>query len=167
MDDIERLAIAQAVYKAVSDAVSTRGGRRGAANLRTRVDDAVKRAYVETGADRTRLRVAGEEVGTISVKLSKPVDAAEPCVEDAAALVGWLRGSDGGRDALMRLVHGEPGLVLRAATADGELPDGCRVRKVVEPPRITGTLLRVDPAKVAAALGDGLPGAVAGLLEGE
>ena len=166
MEDMERLAVAQAVYKVVADAVSTRGGKGGAPNLRTKVDDRMREEYMSTGSDRVRLRVNGQEVGTVSVKLSKPVDGVEPEIADASRLIKWLRESDGGRDAIQRLVFGDPGKVLAAATADGELPDGCRMRKVVEPARITGTVLRVDPQKVAAALGDALPEAVAGLLEG-
>ena len=109
------------------------------------------------------------DVGTLSARLSKPVEGVAPEIADDAAFVAWLRASDGGADALMRLVTGyrTRQAVLDAATADGELPGGCRMVERREPARWLGTVLRVDKQSVAQALAGELPQAVAGLLGGE
>lgn len=160
---LQRLAVAQALQNAVKPMLDQR--RPG--SERAEADDALRELYATDGVDRQRIRINGEDVGTLSLRFSKGRDGVEPAIEDSERLVRWLRGSDGGLDALRRLVYGEPGLVLKAATADGELPDGCRMREVHEPSAISGTALRVDAAKVAKALAGELPAAVAGLLGGD
>ena len=52
------------------------------------------------------------------------------------------------------------------AEANGELPGGCELRDVEVPARTSTRLTGCRPDVVAAALGPGLPDAVAGLLEG-
>lgn len=54
--------------------------------------------------------------------------------------------------------------VLTEAMDSGEIPDGCEMRVIDEPAKPIGTLLKVDPQRVAKAMGDALPTAVAGLL---
>lgn len=161
MGDLERLAIAQAVYKAVGKIVSTKGE-----SLRVECDRKVLNDFMLDGVDRRRLMINGQAVGTYSIKMSKPVDGVEPELVDAGKFIQWIRESDGGLDMLKRLVHSDPAKMVKLAACDGELPDGCRVRRVCEPPKVTGTLVTVKPEKVAAALGGELPGAIAGLIEG-
>ena len=48
----------------------------------------------------------------------------------------------------------------------GELPAGCDLVTEETPETVAGATLKVDEAKVAAALGGELPSAVRGLLEG-
>ena len=168
LSSLAKLALAESVVKACRAATDPKGGAHGAPNLRTDADDALRDAYERDGVDRKRIVIGGTEVGTLSARLSKPVEGVAPEIADDAAFVAWLRGSDGGADALMRLVTGyrTRQAVLDAATADGELPDGCRMVERREPARWLGTTLRVDPKKVGAALGAELPSAVVGLLGG-
>lgn len=168
LSPLAKLALAESVVKACKAATDPKGGAHGAPNLRTDADDALRCAYEQDGVDRKRIVIGGTEVGTLSARLSKPVEGVAPEIADDAAFVAWLRGSDGGADTLMRLVTGyrTRQAVLDAATADGELPDGCRMVDRCEPARWLGTVLRVDKQSVAQALGDSLPSAVYGLLSG-
>ncbi|MFR2626432.1 MAG: hypothetical protein ACLS89_02230 [Collinsella sp.] len=61
----------------------------------------------------------------------------------------------------------KPDLVLEAAIADGEIPDGCELVERCEPPMMTGTTVRVQLPKVVEALGNNLGAAAAALLTGE
>lgn len=158
------LALAQSLYKRLGEALSTLGGADGAPNLRTEADDALQELYEQTGADRIAIEVNGAKVGTLSMSFTKPERGVRCSVRDNEAFVRWLRESDGGRDALMRMLYNDPGYMVAAATADGELPDGCFMEEFDEPARVKGKTLRVDAAKVAQAYADGLPGAVMELL---
>lgn len=192
MTDLEKLTIAQALYKAIAAAVSTKDPD----SLRGRMDVAAIRGYEATGAKGFDLRLAGRKVGTYSVRVSKPVHRTDLVVRDRAGFEGWCvangiaeareswKVADGlaldeeERDAFQRLVRA--GVIRRHVLVDvtdvtlvdakrhmaetGEVPDGCEAIVVDEPSRPVGTTLRVDVALVADALGDGLPGALAGLL---
>ena len=168
LTDIQRLAVAEAMGKAIKDVTNPRGGAHGAPTLRTECDDALRQMYEEEGVDRRRIVINGTEVGTLSARLSKPESGTRVAMTDTGLFVRWLRESDGGYDALWRLVTSSKTnqAVIDAATADGELPDGCRVESYEKPATWLGTALRVDPKKVGAALGAELPSAVIGLLGG-
>ena len=168
LNDLQRLAVAEAMGKAIKDVTNPRGGAHGAPTLRTECDDALRADFEASGTDRRRIVINGTEVGTLSARLSKPESGTRVVVDDESAFVRWLRESDGGYDALWRLVTASKTnqAVLDAATADGELPDGCRVEDYEKPAAWLGTALRVDPKKVGAALGAELPSAVVGLLGG-
>ena len=163
---LQSLAVAEAMGKAIRDVTNPHGGAHGAPTLRTECDDALREAFESDGTDRRRITINGQEVGTLSARVSKPESGTRVVMDDASALVDWLRTSDGGRDALALLVLDPKtrDAVIGAATAQGELPDGCHVTDYESPARWLGTTLRVDPAKVASALGDALPSAVVGLL---
>lgn len=161
MSDLEQLAVAQAVYNAVGKIVATKGD-----SLRARCDRAMLHEFHEEGTDRRRVMVNGQCVGTYTVRMKKTVDGVEPELVEPEKFIKWIRESDGGLDMLKRLVYGEPAKTVRLAAADGELPDGCRIRRVIEPERENGTMLKVEPSAVAAALSDGLPAAIAGLIGG-
>lgn len=168
LTDIQRLAVAEAMGKAIKDMTNPRGGAHGAPTLRTECDDALRKMYEEEGVDRKRIVINGQEVGTLSARLSKPESGTRVSMSDTGEFVRWLRESDGGFDALWRLVTSSKTnqAVIDAATADGELPDGCRVEGYERPSAWLGTTLRVDVKKVGAALGAELPSAVVGLLGG-
>ena len=158
MDKLQQLAVMDAVYKEL-------GKRRGA--LKDEVDDAAKQLYLEQGADRLSIQLNGQKVGTLSMVFDKPIDGVFPQVEDSEEFVQWFRSSDGGLDALRRLAAVKPDLMLEAATADGELPDGCAMVERHEPGKLKTPALRVQAKKVAQALGNELPQAIAGMLGGE
>lgn len=168
LTDIQRLAVAEAMGKAIKDVTNPRGGAHGAPTLRTECDDALRQMYEAEGVDRKRIVINGTEVGTLSARLSKPESGTRVVVDDESAFVRWLMAGDGGEDAIWRLIHDTKtrDAVIAAATADGELPDGCRVEGYDKPSTWLGTTLRVDPKKVGAALGAELPSAVVGLLGG-
>ena len=158
MDKLQQLAVMDAVYKEL-------GKRRNA--LKDEVSDKAKQLYMEQGADRLSIQLNGQKVGTLSMVFEAPVDGVFPQVEDSEEFAQWFRSSDGGLDALRRLVAVKPELMLEAATADGELPDGCAMVERHEPGKLKTPALRVQAKKVAQALGSELPQAIAGMLEGE
>ena len=168
LNDLQRLAVAEAMGKAIKDVTNPRGGAHGAPTLRTECDDALRQMYETEGVDRKRIVINGVEVGTLSARFSKPESGTRVVMDRDLDLVDWLRHSDGGFDALLRLVRDGKtrDAIISAATADGELPDGCRVESYDKPSAWLGTALRVSVPKVGAALGGELPSAVMGLLGG-
>lgn len=96
-DDIQRFAVAQALYKALAAEVRT--GEPD--NLRGRVDDMLRADNREKGTDRYRLMVNGSEVGTLTLKQGR--EATRLVVEDELAFVDWLF-SDG-IGYLLSLIH--------------------------------------------------------------
>ena len=167
-NDLQRLAVATALEKAIKDVTNPRGGAHGAPTLRTECDDTLRQMYETEGVDRKRIVINGTEVGTLSARISKPESGTRVVMDKDFDLVDWLRHSDGGFDALLRLVRDPKtrDAVTAAATADGELPDGCRVEQYSKPQMWLGTTLRVSVPKVGQALGGELPSAVVGLLGG-
>ncbi|HJA28434.1 MAG TPA: hypothetical protein IAA15_02520 [Candidatus Olsenella pullicola] len=168
LTDIQRLAVAEAMGKAIKEMTNPRGGAHGAPTLRTECDDALRADFEEDGTDRRRIIINGQEVGTLSARVSKPEIGTRVVMSNRAAMLNWLRSSDDGRDALERLLADgrTRDAVVAAATADGILPDGCRVEDYEKPAAWLGTTLRVSVPKVGAALGAELPSAVVGLLGG-
>ena len=173
--DLSSLALAQALYKACGELVDSRGGARGASNLRTEADGQLRDLYETEGVDRVRLRVNGEPVGTLSARVSKPSSSTRVEVGDADAFAEWLAGDwedchEDGTSAIQQALADPKArrALLDAATAYGEVPAGCVVVADERPAMWLGTTLRVDAAKVAAAYGSpaALDAAVAGLLSG-
>ena len=154
----ERLAVITAFSKAVKQAEK---------QVREDVDAQMREDFMANGVTQKQLSVNGQKVGTISARMSKPKVGKYPMLKSAPEFVEWLRTSDGGLDTLNRLVSIKPDLVLEAAVADGELPDGCEMVERFEPPMMTGTTIRVQLPKVIDALGNNLGAAAAALLTGE
>lgn len=167
MNDIERLAVAQAMYKAVAGMVSTRDPD----SLRARADADMLENYERMGMKSVDLRVNGEKVGTYSVNVSKPTGAAKTSrvvVDDSEAAYRWAMtaAADEYEDWCIANIDR---FCAYALSEFGEVADGARVvteETAAQPERATGTVLKVDPPKVAHALGVQLPYAVAGLLTG-
>ena len=154
----ERLAVITAFGKAVKQAEK---------QVREDVDAQMRDDFMAFGVTQKQLSVNGQKVGTISARMSKPKVGKYPMLKSAPEFVEWLRTSDGGLDTLNRLVSIKPDLVLDAAVADGELPDGCEMVERFEPSMMTGTTVRVQLPKVIDALGNNLGAAAAALLTGE
>lgn len=164
LNDIQRLAVAAALEKQVKKMTDT----RAVDSLRARADDDLRAMFDETGVDRVRIRIGDQDVATLTLSFTKPVQGKEMRVDDAGALAEWLRTTDEGMDVLKLLLVTDVKFqhtVTKEAMGFGFLPDGCRMVDVDEPSRIKGTVLRVQPEKVAKALAGELPQAVAGLLD--
>lgn len=162
-DDIQRFAVAQALYKALAAEIRT--GEPD--NLRGRVDDMLRADNREKGTDRYRLMVNGSEVGTLTLKQGKEVTRL--VVEDEPAFVDWL--FTDGIGYLYQYLHTPKGRQLvdfmtYAIIADGEIPRGCTA--YTEPAHFEGTVVKgCEIERVASALGMNLPQAVVYALSGE
>ena len=161
--DIERFAVAQALYKAIAAQVKT--GEPD--NLRGRVDDMLRADKREKGTDRYRLMVNGSEVGTLTIRQGR--EATRLVVEDELAFVDWL--FTDGIGYLYAYLHTPKGRQLvdymtSAIVTDGEIPRGCTV--YTEPAHFEGTVVKgCEIERVASALGLNLPQAVVYALGGE
>lgn len=165
-DSLAKLALAEAIIKAAREMTNPRGGAHGAPNLRTECDDRLRQMYEESGTDRQRVIVNGEQVGTLSARVSKPVQVNHLDVLDFDALRAWLKGEDG-EEYLDQIIAKAVPEVMELCMADGVVPDGCAMVGHTEPSHWLGTTLRIDKEKVANALGTQLPQAVAGFLAGD
>lgn len=167
LTEMQELALWKAIADAANERITTRP--KGGANLRTEIDDSMVALYESTGADRVKLELHGQEVGTLSLAFTKPKQGVEMRVTDTKKLVEWLRTTDEGADVLATIICGIrlQEAILAAATDYGFLPDGCAMVEVNEPKHYKGTMLKVDGLKVARAMAGELPSAVAGLLGGE
>lgn len=163
-DELARLAVAETMVKRLKLITDPRAKER---NLRQHVQDELMHQYLETGSSTFQVEVEGQKVGTASLRFTEGKSGKFPVVADYSAFARWIRESDGGMDTIVRLVNAKPDMVLEAAMADGELPDGCELREYNEPKRASGMTLRIKPEKVEGALAGGLPQAVARLLGGE
>lgn len=160
MNNLEKLAIAQATMKVIGDVVSTKNPD----SLRSQIDAEVLEDYRESGIKSRDLRVNGEKVGTYSVRVAKPKTERVMSETDHEAFVKWA-GENPELCTLFALNQAAK-LAQFALETAGELPDGYKFQEVVTPERTTGTTLKVDVQSVAQAMGNELPSAVAGLLEG-
>lgn len=161
LSEMQQLAVAQAVYKRMGSVVSTSGD-----GLRAKVDEQVIGFYEATGAKSYDVKIAGQKVGTMGVTVSKETERTVFDLTDSDALDAWLA-TDEGVDAIGQWATDHLRQFVNDYVKDtGEIPPGVTPRTVVDPPRVKGTTLRVEPAKVARALRGELPAAVAGLLGG-
>ena len=167
LTEMQELALWKAIADAANERITTRP--KGGSNLRTEIDESMVALYETTGADRVKLKLHEQEVGTLSLTFTKPKQGGEMRVADTKKLVKWLRETDEGGDVLMTVICGIKlqEAIVNAAMDYGFLPDGCAMVEVDEPKHYKGTMLKVDGMKVARAMAGELPSAVAGLLGGE
>lgn len=154
----ERLAVITAFGKVVKQAEK---------QVREEVDAQMREDFLQHGVTQKQLVVNGKKVGTISVTMTKEKVGKYPMIKSLPEFVEWPRTSDGGLDTLNRLVTIKPDLVLEAAIADGEIPDGCELVERCEPAMMKNTTVLVQLPKVIDALGNNLGAAAAALLTGE
>jgi len=167
-EDVERLAIMQALYNAIAQEVST----TKAGNLRDRVNRRYLDLYDQTGATGFEVRLRGKKVGTYGFPKTgeRPARVVQrPEVVDAAALAACE--DDDFNDFISRWVASNlDGLAARYFDETGVLVDGMALVEVEEPAKPAGIktkgTMRVHPDKVAEALQGELPTVVAGLLGG-
>ena len=160
---MQRLAIAQALYKKIAEMVSTKEPE----SLRSEVDEQVKGFYAATGGKSYDIDINGKQVGTMTVNVAKESTSTVFDLADDTAFTRWLFDTDDGREACARYAYEHAEAFTKWLASDtGEIPDGVEVREVTVPKHIKNTTLRVDPGKVASALGNTLSPVVAGLLGG-
>ncbi len=157
--DMEKLALSCAMEKALHKI----NDPKNPDSLRAQMDAQLMDAYLEDGTDRRRVMVNGQPVGTYSVTSTKGVSGKEPRVADYDEFAEWFA-QDSNMGYLHRLVDKCLKDALAIATSEGECPDGVVWVDVEEPPRIKGTVLRVDPEKLQKALGPQLESSVMGLI---
>lgn len=160
-NDLERLAIMQALYKELGKQVSTRDPY----SLRSMEGAALLARYAEDGTDRRRININGQEVGALTVKFEDARPRA--IVEDPELLAEWLAGEGSSMLAKYVRAKGQGIADWLVERMDGELPDG--VTAYMEPRHPIGTTLTgCTMEKVVPALGLNLTQAVAyALTEGE
>jgi hypothetical protein len=165
---IERLAIEQAIYNAIGADLKT--GIPD--NLRGQVNGAYLDLYEQTGATGFEVRVNGQKVGTYgfskvkgqperTVTELRVTDHSELAADNSEEFCEWLASY---------LTDHLDELAIQYCQETGELLDGVEYATETIPAtpdgiRPNGTL-RIQPAKVAAAMGGALPSVIAGLLEG-
>ena len=158
LTSIEKLTIAQALYKAIADEVSTKNPH----SLRSEIDAEILDAYNTDGIKSRDLRINGEKVGTYTVRVKKAFTKDRPVLTDISAFNTWLNENI---EYALGYALSQPDFV-DWVVKQGELPDGYELDRVEFPEAATGTTLKVDVQKVADAMGNELPSAVAGLLGG-
>lgn len=167
MNNVEQLAFSQAVFKAVSELVSTKDPD----SLRAEVDREFLELYEKTGAKSFDVKINDVIVGLYSMKFSKerPQEVRHSLeVKDYEALAKWFNEVP---DEELRYYIA---LNLRdyaewVFNYEGEVPDGCEVQEVITaavPKQVIGGMLKVDGSKVCEAMRGQLGASVAGLLGG-
>ena len=154
----EKLTIAQALYKAIADVVSTKNPD----SLRSELDAEMLKAYELDGIKSRDMRVNGQKVGTYTVRVKKAFSKDKPVLTDISAFTSWLMDN---KEYAIDYALSQPEFAAWVIS-HGELPDGYELERVEFPEMATGTTLKVDVQKVADAMGNELPNAVAGLIGG-
>lgn len=169
LSPIEKLAVAQALFKSVKEQVETKNEY----NLRGQVDAIYSETYEELrkhGAAPTSfdVEINGQKVGTYSITPTKATEErseVELVIEDNDAFMAWA--SERG----FAKMQADMKAVYRYFDETGDIPEGAKPVDVVIPAidggGIKSTTLRVNPEKVARAMGPQLEPAVYALLEGE
>ncbi|MBR1445466.1 MAG: hypothetical protein IJ586_00055 [Alloprevotella sp.] len=169
MNELEKLIVAQALFKVVRDQVETKNPD----NLRGAVDRQYAEVYnalKESGAapKSFAIELAGQNVGSYSITVTKPKPSetiAKLVIDDKASLSEW----DGGGLFAEYCKEYMEDYARWYFDKTGEVPEGCSFVEVVVPEVVGGeisrTTLNVDEKKVLEVVGAGLPEAAMMLLE--
>lgn len=157
---LEKLAIGTALKQRIEDVIGT----KNPGNVRAIADEELVQRFERTGEQTIDVMLNSGKVGTYSVMLSKPTPEKRRRVlevDDANAFYAW---ADAGG-----FLEVDMDAVQEHFADSGEVPDGCKVREVVEPGSpggtVKGTRLRVDADSVIDAIGGYIAPGVAGLLD--
>lgn len=173
MNDIQRLCVAQALYKAIAGAVKT----RTPGNLRAVLDDDLRRLYEQTGAKSFDIKDDyGTKIATASSTVKGGWEVTDPDAFDAwrresgflmdRQIIDWGVLTDEQEEAVERFALSIcPGAAVKvqtevedwtgAVSRSGSLAidsDGCVVPGVEWREGVASTALRVDPQAVAASV---------------
>lgn len=176
--NLEKLAVAQALYNGVGAVVSTKDSD----SLRAECDREARELYEQYGMTSRDVLINGEKVGTYSVAFTKGKPAADAWVEERAVLQDveqfdkWICGMCAEElqelAVWIRMHAGADALAEYWLCSNGELPDGCELLKIdhlaqpAQQKQYKNTVLKVDSQAVVQALAGELPDVVAGLLQG-
>jgi hypothetical protein len=116
--------------------------------------DAAFRSEVEAeGIESCELLLKGKSVGTVSMRRRFNVDGKVAILADRDSFVGWLCGTDEGRDVVARLVDARFEQIARMATAEGEIPDGVAFERLSPLETMSTSVVTVNEAKLLKAIG--------------
>lgn len=132
LTELQKLSIAQALYKKLAKIVSTKDPD----SMRAMVDDTIRANYENTGAKSYEIKLGGEKVGTISVKSSKASKIVDFRIIDINAYVQWCIENN--------CIDTDDAQAKRKFLETGELPDGCEVVEYEKPAGYSGTTLRIE-----------------------
>ena len=167
-NDVERLAFAQALFKMAAKLVDTKDPD----SLRAKVDRGYKELYEQTGSKSFDVMLNGQQVGTYSIRFSKPKQEEKRYsfeVVDYEKLARYFTSEI--TDAECR-DFASSFLAMFAEyvfNASGEILDGCDVIPIITPAtekQYIGGVLKIDSEQVQEAVRDVLPQTVVGLLGG-
>ena len=157
---LEKLAIGTALKQKLDEVIGT----KNPGNVRAIADEELVQRFERTGDQTIDVMLNSGKVGTFSVTLAKPVPEKRRLVLDVTdedAYLAWAQAN-----GYMRI---DDEAVNANFAECGEVPDGCKVREVVEPGSpggtVKGTRLKVDADSVIDALGGYIAPGVAGLLD--
>ena len=145
------LAICQAVFKAIKDSISTKGGT----GTRAIADSYICDLYENVGVSKVDLKVNGSKVGTLSVSVSD-----DPQICDQSAYVEWLK--DGEYVKYRPTIHLD---MLSEETVKkiielAEAENAYSVEYVQEVPQLRDIARRVGDCAVSVNTGEVVPGIV-------
>lgn len=168
LNDVERLAIAQTLYKIAGELVDTKNPD----SLRGNVDEQFRQLYEQTGSKSFDVKLNGQDVGTYSIRFSKPKESeAREWFEvyDYFELGEWFNEIP---DSIIRdyVATNLSDFAEWYLKTNGEIPPGCGMEKLITPAtekQYIGGILKVDVEKVKEAVSGFLPSRyVFGLLGG-
>lgn len=156
---MERLAVAQALYKYFGGIVSTKDPE----SLRGMASEALLEEYRENGTDRRRLRLNGVEVGKLIVSQPNPTERVIAEVHDKSALAEF--GADDFREYMeARGLWVDFALWCREQGYGAKSIPGATFVTITEQRPPTTMIKGCDPEAVAKALGNELESTVMGLI---
>lgn len=162
LNDLQRLAVAQALYKALGKVVSTKDPN----SLRSMCDAGLKELYSCTGAKQLEIVVGGLKFGQLTAKTSDARVSETVYVNDRDSLVNCAEPQDV-LDFAKDYAKEFSEWLWQRHKAEGEIPSGCEVVVHEVPAQFVGTTLTgCKPEDLGIALGDSLPEAIHGVLEG-
>ena len=165
---MERLAIEQALYNRLGEDLSTKSPD----SLRADADEQMVSNYCNTGAKSYDVHVNGLKVGTYSVRIGKGTPQKtlkKMVVDDAAQLEAFVNSDECAEERAEYMALQAQNFAEFLLETYGIIADGCRLVErsmPAQPPKVVGTTLKIDPAKVGEAIRGYLPTTFGGLLGG-
>lgn len=168
LSPIQRLAVAQYIFKCVSEVVSTKDPE----SLRTMCDHVAIDRYEAEGAKSFDVKLDGQKVGTYSVKVSKAKRSTERTVLVVDDWDAYLNEccNDLWDYAKSYLIDASEEILDAYFTETGDVPTWAHAETRCtppEPPRAVGTTLRIDKEAMYDAMRPMLGDGVTAFLEGE